>query len=165
MCYERKPTGQSTHIDVERACILGNNEDELEFVPQYSSLTRIKEDYLENSSIQGGVLSPGERATFSGQIGFREVFYEDPGSRYERVPITKATQRLYDAGIRSIQFQIYVLYTDVNDEVYAEQVMGKIGSLDRKMSLEDVRNIDFSTESSSNHQLLNKVDEEFRYPP
>jgi len=163
--YDPKP-GEGTPIDIEDACFLTPDGDGFEIHPRYFRLTRTEGDHFENDSMDGGVLSPNEgRVEFSTQVEFEEVFHGEEGrAEYVRSPVFETTQRLYDAGIRDISFQLHVLYTDVNDNVYAEQVMGKPGEITGGVTLEDISEFQFSSESSD-HKLHRRIEETFKYPP
>lgn len=163
--YDPNP-GKGTSIDIEDACFLTPNGDGFEFLPRYFRLTRTEGDPFQNDSMDGGVLSPNEdRVEFSTQVEFEEVSHGEVGrAEYVRSPVYETTQRLYDAGIRDVSFQLHVLYTDVNDNVYTEQVMGKLGELTGGVMLEDISAFRLSSESSD-HKLHQRVEETFKYPP
>lgn len=162
--HEPKP-GEGTPIDIEDACFL-TDSDRFDIDPRFFRFTRREGDFFENDSIQGGVLSPNEGLVeFSTQVEFEEVFYQGDGELFERVPVFEATERLYDAGIRHISLQLYVLYTDVNDNVYAEQVMGATGEISSGVTLKDIQEFDYSSESTSNEKVLQRVDATYKYPP
>ncbi|WP_408959432.1 hypothetical protein [Natrinema sp. 74] len=112
------------------------------------------------------MLSPHDgRVEFAAQVECKEVFYKGDGKEnYIRSTIPETTQRLYDAGIRDISFQLHVLYTDVNGNVYVEQVMGKPGEFTGSVTLEDIIEFRISSESSD-HKLHQRIEETFRYPP
>jgi hypothetical protein len=163
--YDPDP-GEGTPIDIEDACFLTPAGDGFEILPRYFPLNRTEGDQFENNSREGGVLSPNEgRVEFSTQVEFEEVFHGEEGrAEYVRSPVFETTQRLYDAGIRYVSFQLHVLYTDVNENVYFNQVMGKPGEITGGVTLEDIREFRFSSESSD-HKLQRRVEETFKYPP
>jgi len=163
--YDPNP-GEGTPIDIEDACFLTPDGEGFEILPRYFPLNRTEGDQFENDSREGGVLSPHEgRVEFSTQVEFEEVFHGEEGrAEYVRSPVFETTQRLYDAGIRDISFQLHVLYTDVNDNVNVEQVMGKPGELTGGTTLEDINEFRFSSESTD-HMLHRRVEETFKYPP
>ncbi|GAA0729910.1 hypothetical protein J2744_003090 [Halorubrum trapanicum] len=158
--------GERTPIDIEDACFLTPDGDGFEILPRFFALNRTEGDDFENDSRDGGVLSPNEgRVEFSTQVEFEEVFHGEEGrAEYIRSPVFETTQRLSHAGIRYISFQLHVLYTDVNGNVHAEQVMGKTGGITSGVTLEDICEFRFSSESSD-HKLHRRVEETFKYPP
>lgn len=153
-------------IDIEDACFLTPDGDGFEILPRYFRLARTEGDHFENDSQDGGVLSPNEgRVEFSTQVEFEEVFHGEQGrAEYVCSPVFETTQRLYDAGIRDISFRLHVLYTDVNDNVYTEQVMGKPGELTGGVTLEDINEFRFSSEIPDD-ELHRRIEETFKYPP
>jgi len=163
--YDPAP-GEGTPIDIEDACFLTPDGNGFEIIPRYFPLTRTEGDHLLDGSREGGVLSPHDgRVEFAAQVEFEEVFYKGDGKEnYIRSTVPETTQRLYDAGIRDISFQLHVLYTGVNDNVYAEQVMGKPGELTGSVTLEDISEFRLSSESSD-HKLHERIEETFKYPP
>lgn len=163
--YDPDP-GEGTPIDIEDACFLTSDDNGFEILPRYFPLNRTEGDQFENDSREGGVLSPNEgRVEFSTQVEFEEVFHGEEGrAEYVQSPVFETMQRLYDAGIRYVSFQLHVLYTDVNENVYAEQVMGKPGEITGGVTLEDISEFRFSSESSD-HKLHRRVEETFKYPP
>jgi hypothetical protein len=122
---------------------------------------------MENDSVQGGVLSTNDgRVTFSAQVEFQSVTHGDNGRKaWDRVSIPRAMGELYDAGIRDMWFEVHLLYTDVNGRVYAEQLLGRTGHLTGSLTLEDIADFDYSTESPSSDRVLSKVEDSMKYPP
>jgi hypothetical protein len=81
------------------------------------------------------------------------------------VSIKETTQLLYNAGFHELSFQVHILYMDVNDKVHAEQVMGKTGEFTGGMTLENIADMRFSSESNSVDKVLERVEETYLYPP
>jgi hypothetical protein len=163
--YDPDPS-EGPLIDIEDACFLTSDAEGFEIIPRYFPLTRTEGDPLKNNSREGGVLSSRDGCVeFSAQVEFEEVFYKEEGrEEFVRSTVYETTQRLYDTGIRDISFQLHVLYTDVNDNVYAEQVMGKPGEITGGVTLEDIDGFRLSSESSD-HKLHRRIEETYKYPP
>lgn len=163
--YDPDPS-EGTPIDIEDACFLTPNGNGFDIIPRYFPLTRTEGDHLLDSSRDGGVLSPHDgRVEFAAQVEFHEVFYEgERRERYVRSTVLETTKRLYDAGIRDISFQLHILYTDVNDNVYAEQIMGHPGEIAGGVTLEGISEFRFSSESSD-QKLHRRVEKTSKYPP
>jgi hypothetical protein len=157
----------SDAIDIEDACFIRDDGDQIEIVPRYARLTRTDGDFIENDSVQGGVLSTNEgRVTFSSQIEFQDVTHRPDGAiDWTRVSVSEAMERLYSAGIRRVSFTVHVLFTDANENLYAEQIMGKTGDLTGGLTLEDIQDFKYSVESPSNERVLSKVEDSMKYPP
>lgn len=150
------------HVDVETSGFLSG--DGLEISPAYFPLTRVD---TEENTTRGGVIHPDDGiVSFSGQIEFREVTHKkDGGTEWTHFTIDEVTDRLSSLGFHDLSFQVHVLYMDINDSIFAEQVLGKAGEFEGGMNLEDISNLKVSTESSTNDQVLKKVQNSIKYPP
>lgn len=162
--YDPNPD-EGISIDIEDACFLTPTGDGFEIIPRYFPLIRTEGNHLLDGSWEGGVLSPNDgQVKFAAQVEFEEVFHEENGRTDVRSTVSDTTRRLYDAGIRDISFQLHVLYTDVNDNVHTEQVVGKPGELTESVTLEEISEFRFSSESSD-YKLHRRVEDTFKYPP
>lgn len=152
-----------THVDIEEACFL-TPDGGVELGPCYFELTRVRS---EDSTVKGGVLHPNDGVvSFSAQIEFQNVVRGDGGRvKRSRVPLKEATQSLYEASFHDLSFQVHVLYVDVNKRVHAEQVMGKTGEFAGGMTLQDIADMRFSSESPSTDKVLGRIEETYLYPP
>lgn len=152
-----------THVDMEDACFL-TDDGGFELGPYHCELTRVG---VEDSTVKGGVLHPDDGVvSFSAQIEFQNVVRGESGRiGRSRVPIKEATQSLYDAGFHHLSFQVHVLYVDVNNKVYAQQVIGKTGEFAGGMTLQDISDMRYSSESHSVDKVLGRVEETYLYPP
>lgn len=152
-----------THVDIEDACFI-TNVGGFELGPYYGELTRVG---AEDSTVKGGVLHPNDGVvSFSAQIEFQKIVRGERGRvERSRVPIKEATQALYDVGFHDLSFKVHVLYVDVNKKVHAEQVIGKTGEFAGGMTLEDIADMRFSSESHSVEKVLGRVEDTYLYPP
>jgi hypothetical protein len=163
---------RTRHVDVEDVCILTGN-DGIEIGTRYFQLTRFDEDpdanfsgHYANDTKDGGVLHPRDGVvTFSAQIELERV--ERTGETWDsrtRLSIPDATRMLYNAGYREMWFKIYVLYTDLNENVHVEQVLGKSGEFHGGVSLSDIESFTRNIEGGD-QKVHQRIEETFRYPP
>jgi len=155
--------GNGHAFNLEKACFLLN--DGYEFAPMYFPLRRTEMN-ITDSSRQGGVLSPSEGSVeFTGQVELATVRRHDRGQDRPRISLLEATRLLSSAGIEQITVDLHILYTDVNDRIHTEQVLGKTGPLHGGMTLEDINDFRYSTENVGAHELREKIQDDSQYPP
>ena len=128
-----KIDGKFISLDSNNSIVI--NGDPVTFQPTLSAVSDPNTQVIGQQLMDGGVLIEKERKHLVGYVSLSTQGLYSDDSNTRDISFTQAIKTLEQANAEQINFQITLLYRDVNDNIYAERLQSGIAQVQQGMTL------------------------------